>query len=73
MSNWKILKQIIEESDGRILIRFNLSKEQILSSKSLENLELAQTSYSMPSRSSNYDYSKDNQVEILKNFITKLQ
>ena len=25
--NWKIPKQIIEEPDGRVLIRFNSSKE----------------------------------------------
>jgi len=63
MSNWKIPTQIIEEPNGKILIRFNSSNEQSLSSKSLENLELPRTSYSMPSRSTSYDYSKDNQVE----------
>ena len=62
MSNWKIPQQIIEETDSRILIRFDLSKEQSSSSKSLENLALPRNLYSMPSRSSNYDYSKDNQV-----------
>ena len=40
MSNWKIPKQMIEEPDGRLLIRFKSSKEQCLSSKSLENLLL---------------------------------
>ena len=46
-----------------MLIRFNSSKQRSLSSKSLDNLELPRTSYSMPSRSASYDYSKDNQVE----------
>ena len=59
----KNIQQIIEETDGRVLIRFNLSKERNLSSKSLENLELPRTSYSTPSRSASYDYLKDNQVE----------
>ena len=62
MSNWKIPQQIIEETDSRILIRFDLSKEQSSSSKSLENVEFPRTSYSLPSRSPNYDYLKDNQV-----------
>ena len=61
--NWKIPKQIIEELDSRILTRFNSSKEQSLSSKSLENVEFPRTSYSLPSRSPNYGYLKDNQVE----------
>ena len=63
VSNWKNPPQITEEPHGKVLIRFNSSKEQSLSSKSLENLVLPRTSYSMPSRSSSYDYSKDNQVE----------
>ena len=41
----KNIQQIIEETDGRVLIRFNSSKERSLSSKSLENLELPRTSY----------------------------
>ena len=72
ISNWKIPQQLIEETNGRVLIRFNSSKERSLSSISLENLKLPRTSYSMPSRSSNYDYLKDNQLKILKKFITKL-
>jgi len=63
VSYWKIPKQIIKKPDGRVLIRFSSCKEQSLSSKSLENLALPRTSYSMPSRSTSYDYSKDNQVE----------
>ena len=65
----KNIQQIIEEPDGRVLIGFysskgfNSSKERSLSSKSLENLELPRTSYSMPCRSASYDYPKDNQVE----------
>ena len=48
-------------SDGRILIRFNSNREK--DSGLSENIELPRTSYSMSSRSSNYDYLKDNQVE----------
>jgi len=59
----KNIQQIIEETNGRGLIRFNSSKERSLSSKSLENSELPRTSYSTPCRSTSYDYSKDNQVE----------
>ena len=41
----------------------NSSQEKGSSSKFSENVKLPRSSYSMPSKSSNYDYLKDNQVE----------
>jgi len=59
----KNIQQIIEEPDDRILIKFNPVREKYSSSRFSENMELPRTSYSMHSRSSNYDYLKDNQAE----------
>ena len=58
----KNVQQIIEVPDGRVLIRLNWSQENSSSSKFSENVKLPRSSYSMPSKSSNYDYLKDNKV-----------
>ena len=59
----KNVQQIIEEPDGRVLIRLNSSQEKGSSSKFSEHVKLHRSSYSMPSKSSNYDYLEVIQVE----------
>jgi len=59
----KSVQRIIEDPHGRVLTRFNSCRKKGSSPKFSENVKLPRSSYSMPSKSSNYDYLKGNKVE----------
>jgi len=57
------VQQIIEVLDGRVLIRFNWSREKASSSRFSKNVKLPWSSYSTPCKSLNCDHLKNNQAE----------
>ena len=57
------VQQIIEVIDGRVLTRFNSRREKCSSLWFSKNVKLPWSSYSVPCKSSNYDYLKNNEAE----------